>query len=63
MRQNNGELLAVYDVSLNSDGTLKTWKMIGEGDEAEGTKWYAYLEHGIADPWFKMCIRDRYPTN
>lgn len=52
MRQNNGELLAVYDVSLNSDGTLKTWKMIGEGDEAEGTKWYAYLEHGIADPWF-----------
>ncbi len=52
MRQNNGELLAVYDVVLNADGTLNTWKMIGEKESAAGTKWYAYLEHGMADPWF-----------
>lgn len=52
MRQNNGELVAVFDVMLNQDGTLKSWKRIEEREEAQGTKWYAYLEHGIADPWF-----------
>ena len=31
---------------------LKSWKRIEEREEAQGTKWYAYLEHGIADPWF-----------
>ena len=57
MRQNNGELLAVYDVVLNADGTLNTWKMIGEEESAAGTKWYAYLEHGMADPWFNDADR------
>ena len=51
-RFENGQLLAVYDVVLNGDGTLKSYRMIEEKQEAEGTKWYAYLEHGIDDPWF-----------
>ena len=52
VRQDNGELLAVYDVCLNDDGTLRSWKRLGESDAAEGTKWYAYMEHATADPWF-----------
>ena len=51
-RQDNGELLAVYDVQLNDDGTLKSACRIGENDAAEGTKWYAYMEFATADPWF-----------
>lgn len=52
VRQNNGRLLAVYDVVLNQDGTLNSWDMIKQEDTPKGVKWYAYLEHGIADPWF-----------
>ena len=52
IRQDNGELLAVYDVTLNADGTLCSFKRIGEADEAQGAKWYAYMEHATEDPWF-----------
>lgn len=55
IRQDNGVLLAVYDVVLNEDGTLKEAKCIGENDEAVGTKWYAYMESATADPWFNNC--------
>ncbi|MBQ2956005.1 MAG: hypothetical protein IJE08_06040 [Clostridia bacterium] len=52
MRQDNGTLLAVYDICLNEDGTLASAELIGEHDTARGTKWYAYQEHATADPWF-----------
>ena len=52
VRQDNGTLLAVYDICLNDDGTLKSFKRITETEEAKGVKWYAYLEHSTADPWF-----------
>jgi len=52
MRQDNGELLAVYDICLNADGTLQSARRITEEDEAKGVKWYAYLEYASADPWF-----------
>ena len=52
MRQDNGELLAVYDICLNADGTLRSARRIGEDDEAEGVKWYAYMEYASEDPWF-----------
>ena len=51
-RQDNGDLLAVYDVQLNADGTLKAARRIAENDEAQGTKWYAYVEYATDDPWF-----------
>ncbi|MBQ4552157.1 MAG: hypothetical protein IJA59_04325 [Clostridia bacterium] len=51
-RQENGELLVVYDVQLNSDGTLKSAPRIGENEPATGTKWYVYAESGSDDPWF-----------
>ncbi len=52
VRQENGKLLAVYDIVLNSDGKLQSAKRISESDDAKGTKWYAYMEHATADPWF-----------
>ena len=52
IRQDNGILLAVYDIVLNADGTLARAKRIGENDAAEGEKWYAYMEHSTDDPWF-----------
>ncbi|MBQ7968570.1 MAG: hypothetical protein IJ292_01980 [Clostridia bacterium] len=51
-REENGYLVACYDVLLNEDGTLKSYKRIGENDVAEGTKWYAYNEAAIPSPWF-----------
>ena len=47
-----GELLAVYDIQLNTDGTLKTYELTDESKTACGTKWYAYLEVASPDPWF-----------
>jgi len=52
IRQDNGELLAVYDIVLDKNGCLASAERIGEKDEAKGTKWYAYMEHSTEDPWF-----------
>ncbi|MBR7041163.1 MAG: hypothetical protein IKI24_04900 [Clostridia bacterium] len=51
-RQENGIFLAAYDVKLNGDGRLVSYRRIGENEPAEGTKWYAYQEHAAEDPWF-----------
>lgn len=51
-RFENGTCLAVYDIILNEDGTLRSSARIGKTDRAEGRKWYAYLEHCTDDPWF-----------
>lgn len=45
-------LLAVYDISLNSDGTLKSYKRIGENDTAKGTKRYAYVKTAPETGWY-----------
>ena len=52
VRSEDGELLACYDIVLDSDGYLKSYRRIGENDPAEGTKWYAYLEISGANPWY-----------
>ncbi len=51
-RTGKGKLLACYDVVLDSDGYLKSYKRIGENDEAEGTKWYALLEICTSSSWY-----------
>ena len=51
-RNNNGFLLTVFDIELNADGTLKSYRQIGENEEATGKKWYVYLEHAGKDPWY-----------
>ena len=52
MRQDNGVLLAAYDITLNEDGTLAQGRRIEPDAPASGTKWYAYMEYAADDPWF-----------
>lgn len=52
MRQDNGVLLAVYDVVLDGEGYLHSYQRVEESAPAQGVKWYAYMEHATADPWF-----------
>ncbi len=51
-RSNNGKVLACYDIILDKDGYLLSYKRIGEEDEAEGTKWYAMLEIHGSSSWY-----------
>ena len=44
--------IACYDVILDSDGFLSSYKKIGENDEVEGTKWYAFLELANPSSWY-----------
>lgn len=51
-RQDNGDLLACYDIRLNADGTLASFRRIAAEESASGEKWYAYVETATDDPWF-----------
>ncbi len=51
-RNENGQLLACYDVTLDSTGCLASYRRIGEDEEAEGNKWYAYIETPTPNPWY-----------
>ena len=48
----NGDLLAVYDVVLDNNGFLDSYKRIGKDDVAEGDKWYAYTEACNSSSWY-----------
>ncbi len=50
--ENKDELIACFDVVLDQNGCLASAKRIGENDEAEGVKWYAYMEEPDPTPWF-----------
>ncbi|MDR2094533.1 MAG: hypothetical protein LBP76_03325 [Treponema sp.] len=51
-RTENGELLAVFDIRLDDNGDLESYKRIGEKDTAGGIKLYAYVETALPNPWF-----------
>lgn len=51
-REGKGWLIACYDIVLDEYGYLKSYKIIGENDKAEGTKWYAYLKMHTPSPWY-----------
>lgn len=51
-RSGEGELLACYDVVLDKNGYLESYKRINEDDAVEGTKWYAFLEIHQSSSWF-----------
>ncbi len=51
-RDGKGHLITCYDVVLDTDGFLQSYKQISEKDEAEGTKWYAYLKIHAPSPWY-----------
>lgn len=45
-------LIAVYDIILNRDGRLASYRKIQEDETAEGKKWYAYLMTAGNDSWY-----------
>ena len=51
-RSGQGTLLACYDVMLNADGTLASYKRIDAHDAAAGSKWYAFLEVNRPSSWY-----------
>ena len=51
-RTENGRLLACYDVELDANGCLSRYDRIRPEETAAGTKWYAYVEASLPDPWF-----------
>ena len=51
-RTENGRLVACYDVELDAEGYLVSWKTIGESDAAKHDKWYAYLEEMGEISWW-----------
>ena len=44
--------LACYDIILDKDGFLSSYKRIREDDEAKGTKWYAFLKIDNPSSWY-----------
>ena len=52
VKPSSGKLLACFDIELNEDGSLKSYNIISEKDNAKGTKWYAYLELEKESPWY-----------
>ncbi len=51
-RTGNGKLLATYDVCLDENGYLESYKKIEKDHEAQGTKWYAVLEVCCDNSWY-----------
>lgn len=49
-RSNRGYLLARFDIKLNPDGTLASYRRLAEGETAVGTAWYAYVETPVPTP-------------
>lgn len=46
------QLLAVFDIVQNADGTLRSYSQIGEHDAAAGSKWYAYVRCAAPSGWY-----------
>ncbi len=51
-RTEEGSLLTCFDIVLDENGCLKSYREVGETDPVEGTRWYAYLELGEKSAWF-----------
>lgn len=51
-RTEEGRLLACYDVELDENGYLLSYKRINENEEAVHEKWYAYLEEMGEIAWW-----------
>lgn len=46
-------LLAAYDVTLNADGTLASYRRLADGEQGENV-WYAYLETAKGSSWYNF---------
>ena len=52
VRTGNGKLVARYAVRLDEAGYLSSYKLLADGEEAEGDVWYAYMETPNPNPWY-----------
>ncbi|KUJ09551.1 uncharacterized protein LY89DRAFT_627719 [Mollisia scopiformis] len=50
-RSENGKLLASYDVELDDNGCLKSYRALKKGESGKNV-WYAYMETNPSSPWF-----------
>jgi hypothetical protein len=51
-RSENGDLIACFDIDLNSRGELAGYRQIGKDEPARGIKLYAYRESPPPSPWY-----------
>lgn len=51
-RSKNGEVIACYDIVLDKDGYLASYKRIDENDDVQGVKWYAIVEVHSPSNWY-----------
>ncbi len=49
-RSGNGKLLARFDIKLDENGCLSSYRMLGDGERAEGKEWFAYVESPQCSP-------------
>lgn len=50
LRSGLGHLLCRFDVVLDENGCLKNYKVLSDGETAEGREWFAYLESPHQSP-------------
>lgn len=49
-----GDFLAKYDITLDADGYLDSYRRLSENEEGENQTWYAFLETAGNSPWHNM---------
>lgn len=49
-----GKLLAKYDIKLDVDGYLESYRRLSENEDAHNMAWYAFLETQKSDPWYNL---------
>ena len=52
MIQKEAWQLGSFDVKLDADGNLASYKMLKDGEKAEGDPWYAWVCRAAPSPWF-----------
>lgn len=53
VREENGVLLARYEVTLDDNGCLKSYRRLAEDEQCDGC-WYAYCETQGESDWFNL---------
>ena len=51
-RAENGTLVGCFDIELNAEGKLLSYRKLQEDEPAVHRKWWAYLELSVPSPWY-----------
>ncbi len=52
--RSDGQLLASYDIILDEDGYLASYRRLADGEKADNMAWYAFIETAKEDPWYNF---------